>query len=84
VALPVTVAAPVGGAPGTKQLDWHAAACELHTIMQVVIAEVCARRILPGADAAPPTPAELTARSASKIANRIADRCMSASRWNSP
>jgi hypothetical protein len=50
-ALLVAVAAPVGGVPGTRQLDWHAAACELQVIMQFVVAELCASRILPAANA---------------------------------
>jgi hypothetical protein len=46
--LPV-VAAPVGGVPGTTHVVWQVAACELQAIMQLVTAEVCARRILPAA-----------------------------------
>jgi hypothetical protein len=45
LALPVMGAAPVGGVPGTTQVAWHVAACELHAIMQFVTAEVCASRI---------------------------------------
>lgn len=72
MALLVVVAAPVGAVPGTRQLDWHAAACELHVIMQVVTAEVCASRIFPVADAtlANPTLAELIDKTASKTAKR--------------
>jgi hypothetical protein len=46
--LPV-VAAPVGGVPGIRHVVWQLAACELHTIMQLVTVEVCAMRILPAA-----------------------------------
>jgi len=51
VALLVVVAELAGGVPGTMQADWHADALELQVIMQVVTAEVCARRILPAAAA---------------------------------
>jgi hypothetical protein len=37
------VAAP--GAMGMRQVDWQVAAWELQVIMQVVVAEVCARRM---------------------------------------
>src|SRR5271163_2036881 len=55
LALPTAVAAPVGAVPGTTQLDWQLAAAELQVIMQVVVVEVCARRIF--APAATPVPA---------------------------
>jgi hypothetical protein len=42
--LPV-VAAPVGCEPGIMHVVWQLAAWELHTIMQFVTFEVCARRI---------------------------------------
>jgi hypothetical protein len=41
---------------GTKQVDWHAAADALQFIMQVVVVEVCAKRILSPADARPTKP----------------------------
>jgi hypothetical protein len=49
----VDVLLPTGGAAGTKQPVWQAAACELQVIMQLVVAEVCAKRILSPADAPP-------------------------------
>ena len=52
LALPVVVAALVGGVPGTRQVAWQVAACALHVIMQVVTADVCAKRIFPAACAA--------------------------------
>jgi hypothetical protein len=51
LALPVLVAAPVGGVPGTRHVVWQDAACELHAIMQFVTVEVCASRTLPAANA---------------------------------
>jgi hypothetical protein len=39
----------VGGVPGTRHVVWQVAACELHPIMHLVTAEVCARRILAAA-----------------------------------
>jgi hypothetical protein len=36
------VVEPSAGDPGSKQADWHVAACELHVIMQVVVVELCA------------------------------------------
>jgi hypothetical protein len=41
--LPV-VAAPIGSVPGTRQVVWQVAACELQAIMQAVTVELCARR----------------------------------------
>jgi type III secretory pathway component EscS len=55
VALLVVVAAPVGAVPGTTQALWQLAACELQFIMQLVVVELCASRIvllLPTAEAA--------------------------------
>src|SRR5947208_1702735 len=43
--MPPVVAAPVGGVPGTRQVVWQVAACELHAIMQFVTIELCARRV---------------------------------------
>jgi hypothetical protein len=77
LALLVVVAAPVGAVPGTRQLLWHAAACELQTIMHVVTAEVCASRIFAAADAAPANPS--LAAPSDKTANTIAKCRMSAS-----
>lgn len=77
LALLVVVAAPVGAVPGTRQVVWHAAACELHTIMQVVTAEVCASRIFPAADATPANPS--IAEQSDKTARKIANRRMNAS-----
>ncbi|HEY1981981.1 MAG TPA: hypothetical protein VGH13_18065 [Xanthobacteraceae bacterium] len=54
-ALLVNVAAPIDGVPGTTQVVWHAAACELHNIMQPVTAEVCASALPPRAFTAQPT-----------------------------
>jgi hypothetical protein len=48
LALPLAVAAPVGGVPGIKHVVWQDAACELHPIMQLATIEVWARRILAG------------------------------------
>jgi hypothetical protein len=45
VALLVAVAAPVSGVPGTTQVVWQLAACELQAIMQLVVVEVCASRM---------------------------------------
>jgi hypothetical protein len=39
-------AAPVCAVPGTTQADWQVAACELQAIMQFVVVEVCASRIV--------------------------------------
>jgi len=64
---------PTGGAPGTKQVAWHVAACELQVIMQVVVAEVCAKRIFPPADASLAKPATAT------TANKTAKHRMTAS-----
>ena len=69
----VTVVEPIAGAGGKKQVVWHVTACELQTIMQFVVVEVCAKRILPPADAAPAKPATAT------TANRTAKYRMSAS-----
>ena len=76
LALLLVVAAPVGGTPGTTHVVWQVAACALQTIMQFVVVEVCARRIAPRADAAPVSAA--LASTAMKIANRTADRRMTA------
>lgn len=65
LALLVVVAAPVGAAPGTTQPVWQAAAWELQVIMQLVTAELCAKRILGGAGSAPAV--EMSASTPSKI-----------------
>ena len=52
LALLVVVAALVGGVPGTKQVVWQLAACELQAIIQLVTVEVCAMRIFRQAAAA--------------------------------
>ncbi len=70
-ALLVAVAAPIGGVPGTKQVVWHAADCELHNIMHVVTAELCASALLPKA---------FTAQPAAKNRTRVDNRGMTASR----
>jgi hypothetical protein len=71
LALPVATAAPVGGDPGTTQLVWHDAACELQAIMQLVTVDVCAKRILAAAATpANPSLAEQTNKTAIKIAKR--------------
>jgi len=51
LALLVEVAAPVGGVPGTTQFDWHAADCALQSIIQFVVVELCASRVISAADA---------------------------------
>ena len=53
----VDVVEPTDGADGTKQAAWHVAACELQVIMQVVVAEDCAKWIFLPADAALAKPA---------------------------
>jgi hypothetical protein len=73
VALLVVVAALVGAVPGTRQVVWHVAACELQAIMQLVTIEVCAKRIFSPADASPAKPATAT------MANTTAKHRMSAS-----
>jgi hypothetical protein len=60
------VAALVGAVPGTTQVVWQVAACELHAIMQFVTVEDCAKRILPPADTALAKP--ITATTANKTA----------------
>ena len=64
---------PTGGADGTKQADWHIAACALQVIMQFVVVEVCAKRIFPPADAS------LTKPAAATTTNRTAQHRMTAS-----
>jgi hypothetical protein len=71
-ALLVVVAAPIGAAPGTKQVVWHAADCELHSIIHVVTAELCASAELPKAS---------TAQTAAKHITRANNRRMTASRF---
>ena len=57
VALLPVVAAPLAGEPGTTHAAWHVAAVALQLIMQLVVAELCARRsdllLLAAADPAP-------------------------------
>jgi hypothetical protein len=67
------VVEPTDGAGGTKQADWHIAACELQVIMQFVVVEDCAKRIFSPADAALTKPATAT------TANRTAPHLMAAS-----
>jgi hypothetical protein len=76
LALLVVVAAPVGGAPGVRHVVWQVAACELQTIMHVVVVEVCAKRILPAADAALASAA--TAKPATKTTHRTVDQRITA------
>jgi hypothetical protein len=64
---------PTGGAPGTKQAAWHVAACELQVIMQVVVAEDCAKRIFALAETSVANPA------IASTANRTAKPRMTAS-----
>jgi hypothetical protein len=71
-ALPLDVAAPIGALPGTKQFVPHAAAWELHSIMQVVTAELCAFAVLPKASAA---------QTAAKHSTRANNCRMTASRF---
>jgi hypothetical protein len=73
VALLVVVAALVGAVPGTTQAVWQAAACELQAIMQLVVVELCAKRIFSAAAAPPAQPATTIA------ANTTAKHRMSAS-----
>jgi hypothetical protein len=75
-ALLVNVAAPADGVPGTTQVVWHAAACELHSIMHAVTAEVCAKRIFL-ASAVPPK--AFTAQPTAKNRTRVDNRRMTAS-----
>jgi hypothetical protein len=75
LALLVVVAAPTGAAPGTMQAVWHAAAWELHAIMQFVTVEVCARRIFPAAE----TSAQNCVEHPAITANRITTRHMTVS-----
>lgn len=72
LALLVVVAAPVGELPGTRQVVWHIAACELHAIMQLVTVEVCASRIVPAASARPAAAA--IAAIAPNVPKSIVDR----------
>jgi hypothetical protein len=44
VALPPGVAPPPADEPGTTHPAWQVAAVELQLIMQLVVAELCARR----------------------------------------
>lgn len=74
LALLVVVAAPRGGVPGMTQLVWQFAACELQSIMQFVVVDVCASRIFAAADAAAPSPS--AAATSKMTANTIADRRM--------
>ena len=67
------VVEPAAGAGGMKQAAWHVAACALQVIMQFVVVEVCAKRILSPADAAPAKPATATTM------NRTAKHRMTAS-----
>jgi hypothetical protein len=67
------VVEPAAGAGGTKQAAWQVAACALHVIMQLVVAEDCARRIFLSADAALAKPTTAT------TANRTAEHRMAAS-----
>ena len=69
----VDVVEPTDGADGTKQAAWHVAACELQVIMQVVVAEDCAKRIFLSSDAALAKPTTAT------TANRTAKHRMAAS-----
>ena len=73
VALLVVVAALVGAVPGTTQVVWQAAACELQVIMQSVVAEDCAKWIFLPAGAALAKPATAA------TANRTAKHRMPAS-----
>jgi hypothetical protein len=73
VALLVVVAALVGAVPGTTQVVWQVAACELQAIMQFVTVELCAKWIFSPADAAVAKPATAT------TANRTAKHRMAAS-----
>jgi hypothetical protein len=65
LALLLNVAAPTGGVPGTRQVVWHAADCELHNIIHVVTAELCASAVFPNAFTAQPT-----AKNRTKVDNR--------------
>jgi hypothetical protein len=56
----VVVVVVVVDVVGTKQVAWHVAACELQVIMQLVVVEVCARRIFSPADAALANPSSAT------------------------
>ena len=67
------VVEPTDGAGGTKQADWHIAACELQVIMQFVVVEDCAKRIFSPADASLAKPTTVT------TASRTAQHRMTAS-----
>jgi hypothetical protein len=67
------VVEPADGTGGRKQVVWHVAACALQVIMQFVVVEDCAKRILSPADASPAKPATAT------TANRTAKHRMAAS-----
>jgi hypothetical protein len=67
------VVEPADGAGGKKQVDWQVAACALQVIMQVVVVEVCAKRIFSPADTALAKPATAT------TANKTAKHRMAAS-----
>lgn len=54
------VVEPTDGACGTKQAAWHVAACALQVIMQLVVVELCAKRIFSPTDAALAKPATAT------------------------
>jgi hypothetical protein len=69
----VDVVEPTDGADGTKQAAWHVAACELQVIMQVVVADVCAKRIFAPAETSVANPA------IASTANRTAKPRMTAS-----
>ena len=67
------VVEPRAGAGGTKQVVWQVAACALQVIMQLVVVELCAKRIFSPAGAAPTKPATVA------TAHRMAKHRMTAS-----
>jgi hypothetical protein len=69
----VEVVEPLDALDGTKQALWQVAACPLHSIMQFVSVELCARRIFLSADA-PPAKASIA-----NTANTTANHRMTAS-----
>jgi hypothetical protein len=70
---------PLDELDGTKQALWQVAACALHSIMQFVSVELCARRIFPSADAPPAKVSIANKASIAKTANTTANHRMTAS-----
>jgi hypothetical protein len=69
----------VVAADGSRQVLWQLAACELHSIMQFVTVELCARRILPSANTPPAKVSIANKASIANTANTTANHRMTAS-----